>query len=218
MRRNATRQRTPNCVSIIFYYTFLQMSFSGRLNNLSSQNSNNVVPLSISKSDEDKFNLPQVLHNGAGALDEEQRQVLVEDWITCKNQLLEQSRTMKQLKEAHEVQLVSLSRQLLELECGLRKRERELCSILKQRDQVIREQNGIIQFLTKKTGNKGSTDIVSLADEAAAKIPQWNNADKKETGVTESASSNEVALASILESESENDSAVIIDDLSSPKR
>ena len=202
------------------------MSFSGRLNNLSSQNSNNVVPLSISKSEcnEDKFNLPQVLHKGAGALDEEQRQVLVEDWITCKNQLLEQSRTMKQLKEAHEVQLVSLSRQLLELECGLRKRERELCSILKQRDQVIREQNGIIQFLTKKTGSKGSTDIVSLADEAAAKIPQWNNAnDKKKTTTTAVAemavgSTNEVSLASILESESENDSAVIIDDLASPKR
>ena len=189
------------------------MSFSGRLNNLSSQTSNNVVPLSISKADEDQFTIPQVLHKG-GTLDDEQRQVLVDDWIACKQQLLEQSRTMKQLKETHEVQLVSLSRQLLELECGLRKRERELCSILKQRDQVIREQNGIIQFLTKKTGNKGSTDIVSLADEAVAKIPQWNKADKKET----EASTQEAALASILESESENDSAVIIDDLASPKR
>ena len=82
---------------------------------------------------------------------------------------------MKQLKEAHEVQLVAVSRQLLELECGLRKRERELCAILQQRDRVIREQSHIIRFLTKKTGKTKTKAIRSLADEAAAKIPQWSS-------------------------------------------
>ena len=64
---------------------------------------------------------------------------------------------------------------LLELECGLRKRERELVSILQQRDRKIMEQSHIIRFLTKKTG-KTKTKIRSLADEAAAKIPQWSSA------------------------------------------
>ena len=80
---------------------------------------------------------------------------------------------MKKLKAANEAQLVALSRQLLELECGLRKRERELCAVLQQRDRVIREQAHVIRFLTKKTGTKRS-DILTLADEAVAKIPQWN--------------------------------------------
>ena len=136
---------------------------------------------------------------------------------------------MKKLKEAHEAQLVALSRQLLELECGLRKRERELCADLQQRDRVIREQAHIIQFLTKKTGTKRS-DILTLADEAVAKIPQWNqnnaeqgegktsnsdNKDKRPPVLITKAKS-EITLTSILESESENDSAIILDDMASP--
>lgn len=149
---------------------------------------------------------------------------------------------------------------LLELECGLRKRERELVSILQQRDRKIMEQSHIIRFLTKKTG-KTKTKIRSLADEAAAKIPQWSstataaaavdhilektkggNAAKAVTphqpvgggggsAVTQitpggsksnskkpvETSSAEVTLSSIMESEeSENDSAVILDELASP--
>ena len=147
---------------------------------------------------------------------------------------------------------------LLELECGLRKRERELVSILQQRDRKIMEQSHIIRFLTKKTG-KTKTKIRSLADEAAAKIPQWSSAaaaavdqvleKTKSGGATKAAtphqpvggggsavtqinpggggksnskkpvetSSAEVTLSSIMESEeSENDSAVILDELASP--
>ena len=137
---------------------------------------------------------------------------------------------MKKLKEAHEAQLVALSRQLLELECGLRKRERELCADLQQRDRVIREQAHIIQFLTKKTGTKRS-DILTLADEAVAKIPQWNqnNAEQEGGGKPSKSDSkdkrppvmitkakSEITLTSILESESENDSAIILDDMASP--
>ena len=136
---------------------------------------------------------------------------------------------MKKLKEAHEAQLVALSRQLLELECGLRKRERELCADLQQRDRVIREQAHIIQFLTKKTGTKRS-DILTLADEAVAKIPQWNqnNAEQEEGKTSKSdnkdkrppvlitKAKSEITLTSILESESENDSAIILDDMASP--
>mgnify|MGYP001202208626 FL=1 len=145
---------------------------------------------------------------------------------------MDQSRQMRQYKEAHEMQLVTLSRQLLELECGLRKRERELCSILQQRERVIREQAHIIQFLTQKsqklqTGQpQKSTDILSLASQAVSKIPQFdeNEIDTKTSttlkpklpsGNATTAASNatvEANLTSIMESESENDSAVIIDD------
>ena len=132
------------------------------------------------------------------------------------------------------MQLVTLSRQLLELECGLRKRERELCSILQQRERVIREQAHIIQFLTQKsqklqTGQpQKSTDILSLASQAVSKIPQFEDENEFKTTTTlkqaklpmpsdgNNASSNattvEANLTSIMESESENDSAVIIDD------
>ena len=162
----------------------------------------------------------QILHTG-GVLDEKQRQELVQDWLSCKTQLLDQSRQMRQLKEAHEIQLVTLSRQLLELECGLRKRERELCSILQQRDRVIREQAHIIQFLTKKRNQK--TDILSLASQAVSKIPQFDQEIEAKESEAKAAASNttttEASLTSILESESENDSAVIIDDnlMTSPK-
>jgi len=216
------------------------MSFSGRLNN-GNGGTNNVVPLSISShalEGEDKFSLPLMMARGgltsssaalaSALISEDQKQALVQDLIESKSRLLDQSKAMKQLKEAHEAQLVALSRQLLELECGLRKRERELCALLKQRDQVIREQSHIIRFLTKKTGTK-RRDILSLADEAAAKIPQWplqEEDKKKETTVKSeqslvtnksvSKAKSEVTLTSILESESENDSAVILDELASP--
>ena len=237
------------------------MSFSGRLNNTGSitshQNSNNVVPLSISnkKTEEDKCSIPhvstifpnkisrkteiiytlfQILHTG-GVLDEKQRQALVQDWLACKSQLMDQSRQMRQCKEDHEIQLVTLSRQLLELECGLRKRERELCSILQQRERVIREQAHIIQFLSQKSQQlqrgqpQKSTDIFSLASQAVSKIPQFDvenaidTATRKtknlkpksqataEVAVSQEATNEEANLTSILESESENDSAVIID-------
>lgn len=179
------------------------MSFSGRLNN-SNQDSSNVVPLSISSHYEEDERLSLPLHTAVLSRhsNDLQKQILVEDLIECKAQLLNQTKAIKQLKEAHEAQLVAVSRQLLELECGLRKRERELCATLQQRDRVIHEQSHIIRFLTKKTGTK-RRDILKMADEAAAKIPQILDADKAKS---------ELALTSILESESENDSAIILDD------
>ena len=243
------------------------MSFSGRLNGGSNgghghqavptgsgSGSGNVVPLSICSHNldgfDDKLSLPFVMTRAAAVISDEQKQALVYDLIECKAKLLDQSKAMKQLKEAHEVQLVAVSRQLLELECGLRKRERELCAILQQRDRVIREQSHIIRFLTKKTGKTKTKAIRSLADEAAAKIPQWSStsssSDKamdkatklvksvseemkpiedivahkdqmKPNGrITSATASTEVTLTSIMESESENDSAVILDDLASP--
>ena len=112
------------------------------------------------------------------------------------------------------MQLVTLSRQLLELECGLRKRERELCSLLQQRESRIREQAHIIQFLrSQKSSQKSKTDILSLASQAASKIPQFKEDEKEKESdhVTQNETKKET-LTSILESESENDSAVIIDD------
>ena len=95
-----------------------------------------------------------------------------------------------------------------------------------QRDRVIREQSHIIRFLTKKTGTKRS-DILTLADEAVSKIPQWNEEEEEGVEVEKSEKNpskdiiiskakSETTLTSILESESENDSAIILDDLASP--
>ena len=49
----------------------------------------------------------------AAVISDEQKQALVHDLIECKAKLFDQSKAMKQLKEAHEVQLVAVSRQLL---------------------------------------------------------------------------------------------------------
>ena len=160
---------------------------------------------------------------------------MVEDLIECRARLIEQTKAMRTLREAHENQLMAVSRQLLDLECGLRKRERELCTALQQKDRVIKEQAHIIRFLGKKTGTK-RRDILSLTDEAVAKIPQWEtegprpdapaqvmpqnpNSKLPEADLTANTTPNSVitaTLSSILESESENDSAVILDDHSSP--
>ena len=169
----------------------LQMSFSGRLSGGGSSNDhqedNSVVPISMSSSnfEDDRLSLP--IHNQvliSRTIQDGQKEILVDDLIECKSRILDQSRTMKKLKAAHEAQLVALSRQLLELECGLRKRERELCAVLQQRDRVIREQAHVIRFLTKKTGTKRS-DILTLADEAVAKIPQWSDVAGEEEEVAE---------------------------------
>ena len=54
-----------------------------------------------------------VMTRAAAVISDEQKQALVHDLIECKAKLFDQSKAMKQLKEAHEVQLVAVSRQLL---------------------------------------------------------------------------------------------------------
>lgn len=191
------------------------MSFSGKLNAAGNDSnaancdtitskSNNVIPLSISK-----FRFDGDCHPFARplAIQDLDKPVLAQHLIDCKAKLFDYSATLKQVNESHERQLVALSRQLLEFECSLRKRERELCAILQQRDRVIREQSHIIRFLTEKTGVK-KRDIKALANEAEAKMPRFDTIHK--TKMTKSKS--EMAITSILESESENDSAVILDE------
>lgn len=179
------------------------MSFSGKLNanNADCDTNKNVIPLSISKYQ--KFDGD--CHPALASLQDLEKPVLAKHLIDCKAKLLDYSSALKQASESHERQLVALSRQLLDLECGLRKRERELCAILQQRDRVIREQSHIIRFLTAKTGIK-KRDIKTLANEAQAKMPHFSEMTKAKS---------EMAITSILESESENDSAVILDEASS---
>lgn len=78
---------------------------------------------------------------------------------------------IKALRGAQESQLTVLCRQLLDLERGLRKTERNLNIKIQQKDKKIREQANIIEFLGKKTGTK-CRDIKDLCKEAEAKIPQ----------------------------------------------
>ena len=79
--------------------------------------------------------------------------------------------TIQKMRDEHETTLSAICRQLLELECGLRKKEKELTTALLQREKVIREQSYLIRVLGKKAGAKRS-DIRQLCDEAKAKIPQ----------------------------------------------
>ena len=121
------------------------------------------------------------------------------------------------MREEHETTLSAICRQLLELECGLRKKEKELTTALLQREKVIREQNYLIRVLGKKAGAK-KTDIRQLCDEAKSKIPQVeediSTDDIKLVDSRKNPFSSTVELTSIVESGSENDSdsAIMLDD------
>jgi len=122
------------------------------------------------------------------------------------------------MSENHEKTLSAICRQLLELEVGLRKKEKELTTALLQREKVIREQNYLIRVLGKKAGTK-RTDIRQLCDEARSKIPQVEEDstspnDVKMVDSRKNPFSSTVELSSIVESGSENDSdsAIMVDD------
>ena len=89
----------------------------------------------------------------------------------CRAALEAKEMTIQKMRDEHETTLSAICRQLLELECGLRKKEKELTTALLQREKVIREQSYLIRVLGKKAGAKRS-DIRQLCDEAKAKIPQ----------------------------------------------
>jgi hypothetical protein len=124
------------------------------------------------------------------------------------------------MRTKQESTLAALCRQLLELECGLRKKEKELKAALMQREKVIREQSFLIKALAKKVGAK-PTDIRQLCDEAKAKIPQVTevggstNATPGTAEVGRNPFSSTVELSSIVESdgsENDSDSAIMVDD------
>ena len=125
------------------------------------------------------------------------------------------------MSENHEKTLSAICRQLLELEVGLRKKEKELTTALLQREKVIREQNYLIRVLGKKAGAK-RTDIRQLCDEAMSKIPQveetsLSSSSPEDVKILDSRKnpfSSTVELSSIVESGSENDSdsAIMVDD------
>lgn len=85
--------------------------------------------------------------------------------------LQEKDNELKRLRVEQDRQLASICRQMLALECGLRRKEKELENALDQKDTIIREQMHIIKFLLQKTGTK-TRNIRKLKDEALAKIPQ----------------------------------------------
>ena len=91
-------------------------------------------------------------------------------------------RALRRARGEHEAQLASLCGQMMSLECGLRRKERELTAALRQRDRVIKEQECIIKFLFEKTGcaRGGKRSIANLEDQALAKIPQIVEAEQEE--------------------------------------
>jgi len=141
----------------------------------------------------------------------------------CRAQLKSQETTIASLRALHEKTLASIFRNLLELEVGLRKKEKELSTALLQREKVIREQNFLIKVLTKKAGAKRA-DIRQICDEARAKIPQvevslsttttTQDDDGKNVESRKNQFPSNVELSSIVESCSENDSdsAIMVDD------
>ena len=78
----------------------------------------------------------------------------------------------KTMREEHESQLRILCRQLLDLESGLRKTERELKIEIQHKDKKLKEQASLIELLVKKNSSTKCRDIKDLCDEAVAKIPQ----------------------------------------------
>ena len=139
-------------------------------------------------------------------------------WLCrCRAALEMKESTIRKMREEHETTLSAICRQLLELECGLRKKEKELTTALLQREKVIREQNYLIRVLGKKAGAK-KTDIRQLCDEAKSKIPQVeediSTDDIKLVDSRKNPFSSTVELTSIVESGSENDSdsAIMLDD------
>ena len=127
------------------------------------------------------------------------------------------------MRTFHEKTLASIFRNLLELEVGLRKKEKELSTALLQREKVIQEQNFLIKVLTKKAGAKRA-DIRQICDEAKAKIPQVEatsltasaqDGNVKNVENRKMAFPSNVELSSIVEScdsENDSDSAIMLDD------
>lgn len=69
--------------------------------------------------------------------------------------------------------VITMHRQMMSFECGLRRKERELKSSLQQKERLIKEQAAVIRFLLrKKEEGVGKKNIGQLHDEAQAKIPQ----------------------------------------------
>lgn len=87
----------------------------------------------------------------------------------CRQQLSEKESKLSQLRGQREEQLAQLCVQIMSLEVGLRRRERELKGALQQRERIIREQAAVIRFLMRKNGRK---TISGIKDQALAKIPQ----------------------------------------------
>ena len=96
---------------------------------------------------------------------------LAKELIETRAHLNLQQIQVRKMRDEHESQLKVLCRQLLNLESGLRKSERELKMEIQQKDKKIQEQENIIEFLVKKSNTK-CRDIKDLCEEAVAKIPQ----------------------------------------------
>ena len=96
---------------------------------------------------------------------------LAKELIETRAHLNVQHIQVRKMRDEHESQLKVLCRQLLNLESGLRKTERELKQDIQQKDKKIQEQENIIEFLVKKSNTK-CRDIKDLCEEAVAKIPQ----------------------------------------------
>ena len=96
---------------------------------------------------------------------------LAKELIETRAHLNLQHSQVRTMRKNHESQLNNLCKQLLNLESGLRKTEKDLKLEIQQKEKKIQEQAHIIEFLIKKANGK-CTDIKTLCDEAVAKIPQ----------------------------------------------
>ncbi len=88
----------------------------------------------------------------------------------CRLALASAERQLRRARTERDEQLAALCRQMMGLECGLRRSQRQLGAAIHRRDVLIREQASIIRFLLSKNNSAG--DIGQMVDEAAAKIPQ----------------------------------------------
>ncbi|CAB4070370.1 unnamed protein product [Lepeophtheirus salmonis] len=151
---------------------------------------------------------------------------LTEQLVDCRSCLLKTQKDLESLHYIKEQQFKSVVGQLLSFESGLRRKQRELCLAISQRDRVIREQSHIIRFLAGKSGLEGASgNIQELRNEALSKIPVLHEEGRQEERRRRSGREDEEEndschsskkLSCIIEtgSEHDSDSAIILDDSS----
>ncbi len=70
----------------------------------------------------------------------------------------QREREVRRARSEHESRLAQLCAQMMGLECGLRRKERELSAALRQRERTIKEQSRVIHILLDTNTNHNKVD------------------------------------------------------------
>ncbi len=149
-----------------FIFAFFQMSFNGRLGGGSNNNNNGSTSTSSAAS---TLSRSYTTTSSTAADFDDSFHALGEQLAAARSELNAKDRLLKRVRQQQERQLASLCAQIMSLECGIRRKDRELNMELQQRNRIIREQAAVIRFLAEQ---KSKSSVSRLRNEALAKIPQ----------------------------------------------